>query len=194
MADRSPRAYRSIGASAKTSVNWNSAMALPNIEKSIAAPAFISGNCSPNSARYAGDAFSFASSACRIGSLRNPLASGAGTESPPSSNWSNLDPRVPAVPVNPATSTSSVGGIWGLCSEQCPEDRVVWWEGAHPLRRGKHKTLRVVEWVIRGGKKASVPHQIWEERCVDDGWRATLVARPAPVLADDVVVLNTDRN
>ena len=40
---RSPRAKRSMGALAKTSVNSNSAIARPNIEKSIGAPAATSG-------------------------------------------------------------------------------------------------------------------------------------------------------
>ena len=63
IAERSPRAKRSIGASVMTSVNSNSAIARPNIEKSIGPPARTSAKCAAKSARYAGDAFSLASNA-----------------------------------------------------------------------------------------------------------------------------------
>jgi hypothetical protein len=51
IARSSPRAKRSMGALAKTRVNSNSAIALPNIEKSIGAPAATSGKILPNRAR-----------------------------------------------------------------------------------------------------------------------------------------------
>jgi hypothetical protein len=58
-------------------------------------------------------AFSRWATAARIGSLRKPAASGAGTTLPrPSSKTSKRGFSVPLVPVKPAASFSSVGGMW----------------------------------------------------------------------------------
>ncbi len=112
MAVRHPRAKRSMGALVNVSEAWNSASALAIIGKSM--PPGGSG-CAPNARakrlRYAELSLKRATTAARIGSLRNPLASAGGTGCPaPSSNWSNNGPMVPAVPVKPAISTRSVGG------------------------------------------------------------------------------------
>ena len=57
MALRSPLRKRSMGASAKTRVNSNSAMARLNIVKSMGPPAATVGKSSPNNVRYAGIEF-----------------------------------------------------------------------------------------------------------------------------------------
>ena len=82
-----PRANLSMGALARTSVNSNSAIARPNIVKSIGPPAATYGNRSPNSCRYRALPFNRASTSWLIGSLRNPEPSAGGTTLPlPSSN------------------------------------------------------------------------------------------------------------
>jgi hypothetical protein len=123
IAFRSPRAKRSIGASAKVSVNSNSAIANPNIVKSILPPRRTAAN---SSARQGGAG----TPACHsrdpkpvAESVRceSPMRRGNGTSSPrPSSNWQNGERRPRSIgrqaPVKPATSTISVGG---MCACAC---------------------------------------------------------------------------
>jgi hypothetical protein len=94
-------------------VNSNSAIARPNIRKSIGPPFATLGKSAPKRVRYSADAFRRASTAARIGSFRKPLPSGRRDDAAEAVvEGVEVGPIVPAVPVKPATSTSSVGGMW----------------------------------------------------------------------------------
>jgi hypothetical protein len=60
------------------------------------------------------------------------------------------------------------------------------------LRRRKQQTSAVVERIVGERGKARVPHQVREERSVDDHRRAPLIAGTGPIRPDEAVVLNAD--
>ncbi len=179
---RSARRARSgrSGASANVSVNSNSAIARPNIVKSIGAAGGDlretrsetgrgrPGCVQPLEHRLRGSA--------RCGTR---CASGGGTAAAqPSSNWSNSGPIGPrrageAGRPRPARSAGCGPARSGDASRP---DRPAGTSSS--LRaRGNRNPWRVVERIAGRRGEAAVPHQLRIERRVDHHRRATLVAR-----------------
>ena len=137
MAAGSPRANWSSGASANTSVNSNSAIAFPNMKKSIGAP----GRLRETRLRTAGDrpAWRSAISGPSAESVRcaNPLRirqrhrlaqiHRRTGRNPGPSVGSGTPPG--HVPVKPATSISSVGGMCACACSRCVRPCARRWHG-----------------------------------------------------------------
>jgi len=68
----------------------------------------------------------------------------------------------------------------GLRLEEVQEIRVVRRKAGHSFRRGKQKTLRVIEGIARDRAEAAVPHQLGIKRRVDHRGRPALIPRPGP--------------
>ena len=190
-----PRANLSMGASARTTVNSNSAIARPNIVKSIGAPAATVGNSAPKSCRYWALPFSRFNTSCRIGSLRKPEPSGNGT-SATQTIVELVEARTDCAlrPVEAGDFDKLGGRNVRLCDQQMLDDRIVGGEPSCALGQGKEEALRIVEWVARRRRKAPVPHQVRVERRVHDRRCAALIPWAGPIRADDQIILHANRD
>ena len=193
MALRSPRANRSIGASAKTRANSNSAIARANIVKSIAPPSATDGNSWPNSLRYTWLPFRRLRTAWRMGSLRNPVGVWRG-------HYTALS-VVENVEARPdrscgARESSDLHQLRGwnmsLRDEQVCDDWVVGGELGASFRSREEEAPRVIERISRRRREAPIPHQVGVKRGVDHSGCAPLITRSGTVGPHQIVILDAD--